>query len=132
MPLRLASTPFTLWMVEAKTRKSVFLREASRALGLEHVIVETARFEQLLTRPELHEGFDVVTTRAVRVDTKTLTTLQAFLRPGAQMLLFQGADIDDSAVRREPTLRVTAAHPLVPSLRSQLMVLTKERHGARP
>jgi 16S rRNA (guanine527-N7)-methyltransferase len=131
IPLRLASSPFALWMVEAKTRKSVFLREACRALDIKDVTVETARFEQLLTKPSLHEAFDVVTIRAVRVDTRTLTTLQAFLRPGGHMLLFQGADFDDAALRREPTLRQVAAHSLVPTLRSQLVVLTKDRLGVR-
>lgn len=132
IPLRLASHPMRLCMVEAKTRKSVFLREACRALGLDDVSVETARFEQLLTRPELHEGFDLVSIRAVRIDTKTLTTLQAFLRAGGQMLLFQGADVADDALKREPTLRRVAAHPLVPALRSQLVILAKERLGPRP
>ena len=78
-------------MVEAKTRKAVFLLEALRHLDIADASVETARFEQLLTRPELHEAFDVLTIRAVRVESATLVTLQAFLKPGGQMFWFQGA-----------------------------------------
>ena len=132
IPLRLAAAPFALLMVEAKTRKSVFLREACRTLDLGDASVETSRFEQLLTRPNLHEAFDAVTMRAVRIDTKTLTTLQAFLRPGGQMLLFQGSDVDGQTYRREPTVRQISAHGLVPALRSQLVVLAKERVGVKP
>ena len=66
-------------MVEVKTRKAVFLREAVRALGLRDAEVETSRFEELLPRPELHEALDLVSIRAVRIETRTLNTLQAFL-----------------------------------------------------
>ena len=51
IPLALALSDISLLMVEAKTRKSVFLREALRALGLSRGDVVTARFEELLTKP---------------------------------------------------------------------------------
>ncbi len=66
LPLRLAAPGLRLSMVESKTRKAVFLREAVRELGLDRVTVETSRFEELLSRPELHEGVDLVTVRAGR------------------------------------------------------------------
>ena len=44
----------------------------------------------MLTRPELHEAFDVMTIRAVRVESATLVTLQAFLKPGGHLFWFQG------------------------------------------
>ena len=47
-------------MVESKTRKSAFLREAIRQLNLLDSAVETVRAEDLLTRPELHESQDLV------------------------------------------------------------------------
>ena len=46
-------------MVEVKVGKSAFLREAIRQLELRHARVENARYEELLTRPELHERLDV-------------------------------------------------------------------------
>ena len=55
-------------MVEVKTRKAVFLREAVRELALKDAEVETSRFEELLSRPEMHESADIVTIRAVRVE----------------------------------------------------------------
>src|SRR5690606_38619474 len=77
LPFRLALPEARLVMIESKTRKAVFLREAIRELELADTTVEVARFEELLARPELHEGADLVTIRAVRVEPRTLTGLQA-------------------------------------------------------
>ena len=72
IPLKLASSNLALRMVEVKTRKAVFLREAIRTLGLRDAEVETSRFEELLPRAELHEALDLVSIRAVRIETRTL------------------------------------------------------------
>ncbi len=69
IPLKLASRSLALRMVEVKTRKAVFLREAVRALNLKDAEVETSRFEELLPRAELHEALDLVSIRAVRIET---------------------------------------------------------------
>jgi 16S rRNA (guanine527-N7)-methyltransferase len=90
IPLKLARPTLSLVMVEAKTRKAVFLLEAARHLGLNSASVETARFENLLTRPDLHEGFDALTIRAVRVEPRVLLSLQAFLKPGGEIYWFRG------------------------------------------
>ena len=124
LPLRLAAPGLRLSMVESKTRKAVFLREAVRELGLDGVTVETSRFEELLSRPELHEGVDLVTVRAVRVEPRTLVTLQAFLRPGGQLFLFRGpgGELVNSLT---PPLSWLATYPLIDGLRSRLVVLKK-------
>ena len=127
LPFALASPGPSLLMVESKTRKSVFLREAIRALGLPAADVATARFEELLTRPDLHEAHDVVTIRAVRVETRVLLGLQAFLRPGGQLFLFRGPASTDPADAAPPPLGWLATYPLVESLRSRLVVLAKRR-----
>ena len=89
IPLALACPGLAMRMVESKTRKSVFLTEAIRHLHIADASVETARFEQLLSRPDLHEAVDLVTVRAVRVEARTLMTLQAFLKPTGQAVLVQ-------------------------------------------
>jgi 16S rRNA (guanine527-N7)-methyltransferase len=127
IPLRLAVPRLSLWMVEAKTRKAVFLREAVRTLGLRNAQVEASRFEALLPRPDLHEAMDVVSIRAVRLESQTLLTLQAFLRPGGQMFLFRGPGGSDLAETPPPPLSWVATYPLVPALRSRLAVLEKAR-----
>ena len=127
IPLRLASKNLSLRMVEVKTRKAVFLREAVRELGLRDATVETSRFEELLPRPELHEALDLVSIRAVRVETRTLNTLQAFLRPGGKLLLFRGSNKSELEDSPPPPLDWMATYPLVDALHSKLVVLSKTR-----
>lgn len=129
IPLVLATPRLHLRMVEAKTRKAVFLREAIRELQIGRAEVETSRFEELLARPELHEGLDIVTVRAVRVEPRTLLGLQAFLRPGGQIFLFRGPGGADVAGALTPPLAWAATYPLVESLRSRLVVLEKKPIG---
>lgn len=127
IPLRLASPNLQLRMVEVKTRKAVFLREAVRELGLTDAIVENRRFEELLSRSELHEGLDLVSIRAVRVETRTLLTLQAFLRPGGKLLLFRGTGKNELEDSPPPPLAWLATYPLVDTLHSKLVILSKTR-----
>lgn len=127
IPLKLASKDLHLRMVEVKTRKAVFLREAVRELGLRDAEVETTRFEELLPRVELHEALDLVSVRAVRIETRTLLTLQAFLRPGGKLLLFRGSSKDDLEDAPPPPLAWMATYPLIDALHSKLVVLSKTR-----
>jgi 16S rRNA (guanine527-N7)-methyltransferase len=125
IPLALAVQSVRLLMVESKTRKSVFLREAVRALGLKDAEVVTARFEELLARPDLHEAHDLVTVRAVRVESRVLHTLQAFAKPGGLLFLFRGSGTSDPSESVTPPLTWKATYPLIESLRSRLVVLEK-------
>ena len=129
IPLALAVPRLRIRMVESKTRKAVFLREALRVLDLGRAQVETTRFEELLTRPELHEGLDLVTIRAIRVEPRTLLSLQAFLRSRGQLMLFRGPGGSDVADALTPPLSWLATYPLVESLRSRLVVLQKNPVG---
>jgi 16S rRNA (guanine527-N7)-methyltransferase len=124
IPLKLTAPLSSLTMVEVKARKSAFLREATRALELTSSTVETSRYEELLTRPELHEAFEVLTLRAVRVELRSLMTLQAFLRPGGLLFMFRGPGGPREPLS-VPTLRWVATHPLVETLQSRLTILQK-------
>lgn len=129
IPLKLAAPAVDLTMVEVKSRKSAFLREAIRHLDLANALVETARYEELLARPGLHESFGVLTLRAVRVEPRVMFTLQAFLKSGGQMLLFRGST-GPVAPDVVPPLQWVATHPLVDSLMSRLTILQKRAIGA--
>jgi 16S rRNA (guanine527-N7)-methyltransferase len=124
IPLKLASPAARLTMVEVKARKSAFLREAVRVLELTGTTVETTRYEELLTRPELHEAFGVLTMRAVRVEMRSLTTLQAFLAPGGTMFMFRGPG-GPTEPQSLPTLQWVGTYALVDSLQSRLTLLRK-------
>jgi 16S rRNA (guanine527-N7)-methyltransferase len=132
IPLKLALPGISLLMVESKIRKSAFLREAARHLSLSGVEVETARVEELLPRPDLHEASDVVTVRAVRVELRMMLSLQAFLVPGGRILLFRGAGASDAPSMLPPPLVWVATHPLVDALHSRLVVLQKAQVGGWP
>lgn len=124
LPLALTIPGVRLVMVESKTRKSVFLREAVRALDLTDAEVVTARFEELLSRPDLHETQDLVTVRAIRVEPSLFTTVQAFTRPRGAVFLFRGSGPEPSG-SLSPLLTWKATYPLVDLHRSRLMILEK-------
>jgi 16S rRNA (guanine527-N7)-methyltransferase len=129
IPLTLATPRLHMRMVESKTRKAVFLREALRTLGLGRAEVDTARFEELLARPELNEGADMITIRAVRVEPRTLASLQSLLKPGGYLFLFRGPGGADLAESLTPPLAWIATYPMVEALRSRLVVLRKDPRG---
>ena len=131
IPMKLAASGIALRMVEAKTRKAAFLREAIRQLNLGDTVVEASRYEELLSRPDLHEAAGVVTVRAVRIEVRLLTGLQAFLAPGGEIFLFRGSGGPDAPAALTPLLRWHANYPLVESLRSRLTVFRKVRLGDR-
>ena len=117
-------------MVEVKVRKSAFLREASRQLGLTATEVETTRVEELLARPQLHETFDLVSMRAVRIEMRMLNTIQAFLRPNGHVILFRGPHGPAEPVV-VPPLQWVDTYPLVEVMQSRATILQKLPIGAR-
>ena len=129
IPLKLALPRLRLTMVESKARKSAFLREAVRHLGLETTTVETARYEELLARPDMHEASDIVSLRAVRIEARVLFSLQAFLAPGGIVMLFRGPEGPQVPTALVPPLEWSATHQLVDSLQSRLTLLSKRRIG---
>jgi len=129
IPMALVLPSIQLLMVESKTRKSVFLREAIRALTLAGADVASSRFEELLARPDLHESHDLVTIRAVRTEPRVLSGLQAFVRPRGVIFLFRGATAADPSETIPPPLAWSATFPLLESLRSRLVILEKRPVG---
>jgi len=129
IPMALGVPSIRLLMVESKTRKAVFLREAIRAVELKEAEVAASRFEELLARPELHDAHDVVTIRAVRIEPRVLSNLQAFLKPRGLLFLFRGATAAYPSETVPPPLAWSATYPLIESLRSRLVVLEKRPVG---
>jgi 16S rRNA (guanine527-N7)-methyltransferase len=128
IPLALALPNASLLMVEAKTRKSVFLREALRALELTRADVVASRFEELLTKPRLHEAHDLLTIRAVRIETRVLMSLQALVRPTGEIFLFRTASGVQGPATVTPPLSWKASYPLLEQT-STLVVLEKRQIG---
>lgn len=124
IPLALSVAELGLVMVESKARKGAFLREALRQLELKGS-VESARFEELLPRPDFHEAFDFLSLRAVRTEPRTLISLQAFVRPGGRLLLFKAKNPSNRPVEFVPPLRWLESTPLIEG--SELQTLEKLR-----
>jgi len=131
IPLALALSSPHLMLVEAKARKSVFLREALRALEMSEAEVVTSRFEELLARPPLHEAHELLTLRAVRVEGAILMNLQAFVRPGGELFLFRAASGAEAPGSLMPPLSWKATFPLLEDQGSRLVVLTKRADRLR-
>ena len=114
----------SLRMVESKTRKAVFLREAIRTLNLTATDVEPVRAAELLSRPHLYESMDVVTLRAVRIDRKALAEIQSFIKPKGYLFLF-GTRTTSQAELAGPFFEHTGSHPLLSQWGSRLQILQK-------
>jgi 16S rRNA (guanine527-N7)-methyltransferase len=129
IPMLLAHPRLQILLVEAKIRKSVFLKEALRGLGVASGEVATARFEELLSRPDLHEAHDLLTIRAVRIEPRVLMSLQAFVKPSGELFLFRSGSTATAPIA--PPLFWSAAHTLLDSQASSLAVLQKREIGYR-
>ena len=92
IPLKLLRPDIHFVLVESKTRKGAFLREAVRHLELGGVDVESSRFDELASRPEFQAKADLVTVRAVRLDDEFWMSVATVLRPGGHVLLFGTED----------------------------------------
>jgi hypothetical protein len=64
--------------------------------------------------------------RAVRIEARVLTTLQAFVAPGGVVMLFRGPSGPAQPGMVVPPLRWTGTVPLLESLQSRLTLLTKQ------
>jgi 16S rRNA (guanine527-N7)-methyltransferase len=123
LPLALALPGTRLVMIEVKTRKSVFLREAARELGLADASVVTARHESLLSDPSFHDAFDLLSVRAVRVEARVFAALQAFVRPGGKLFHFRSTA--ETAPLLPPPLQLAGVYPLGEASKGQLLVIAK-------
>ena len=112
VPMKLASPGVRLRMVESRTRRAAFLREAVRRLGLDGTVVEACRLEDLAARGELRGKSDVVTVRGVRVEARLLRLIRPLIDSGGVVFLFRSAGDGLDAGLPSPW-RVDAEHPLL-------------------
>src|SRR5262245_23007968 len=87
LPLKIQRPHVQMTLVEARVRKTAFLREAVRELGLAAVRIEAVRVGRAGVAG-LNGNADVVTVRAVRIDAEVLRGIAALLAPGGRLLAF--------------------------------------------
>jgi 16S rRNA (guanine527-N7)-methyltransferase len=129
VPLALALGTATLVMIESRTRKAAFLREAVREIGVP-ATVETGRFEEVAADEQYRHWFEVVSIRAVRQDATTLSAAAALLRAAGVVALFRGPEGPDKvSLPPEVPLRWDQTVPLLRSTRSRLSSLFHVEHS---
>jgi 16S rRNA (guanine527-N7)-methyltransferase len=114
IPLKIARSALRLTMIESKERKSAFLREAIRALGLLDAAVETERFEVVSSRAEQEGMADFVTARAVKADLVLFEAAGRILKDEGRLLLFRPAhspSADPAGFERVNTVPLTDSPP---------------------
>ena len=87
IPLALALGAGELVMIESRTRKAAFLRQAALVVCL-HAIVESARFEDVAESPSYRGSADLVSMRAVRLDETSGRAAVSLLKPSGLFGVF--------------------------------------------
>lgn len=110
LPVKIWADQVGLTMVEANHKKSIFLREVVRAIGLQDVNVTSERAETLAENPDVARA-DVVTLRAVERFVKILPVALTLLAPSGRLALLIGREqIEvlprDVGIVWEPPIRV--------------------------
>jgi 16S rRNA (guanine527-N7)-methyltransferase len=89
IPLKIALPVVKLLMIESRTRKAAFLREATRLLTLADTEVFNGRIEEAALRPDLRGAAAWVSIRAVRVDRELWDAVAALLAHNGRVLWFR-------------------------------------------
>jgi 16S rRNA (guanine527-N7)-methyltransferase len=118
IPLKIAQPVLKLLMIESRTRKAAFLREAARLLALADTDVFNGRIEEATSRQDLRGTASWVSIRAVRADRDLWSAVSAFLAPDGRVLWFR-APADGAA--DTAGFSVQEVHPL--GTNSELAVL---------
>src|SRR6185503_18173741 len=112
IPLLIAQPTLQLTMIESKTRKAAFLREAIRVVGLPTANVVNERFEDVAQRADYSHGADFITVRAVKADAELFETAGQMLNETGRLFLFRpGHDPspDPPGFARMATVQLTDA-----------------------
>jgi 16S rRNA (guanine527-N7)-methyltransferase len=97
IPFALATNACELTMIESRSRKSTFLREAAHVVGLPAVRVLNSRFEEVSRSVELKKRFEIVTIRAVRVADEDWTRFADVLTAGGSIFLLHQLGLEHKA-----------------------------------
>jgi 16S rRNA (guanine527-N7)-methyltransferase len=88
IPLKIARPALKLTMIEARSRKAAFLREAARDLGLEDVSVLCDRVEAVAAHSSLANSAELITIRAVRFDSPVIDACRSLLLASGELFVF--------------------------------------------
>ena len=118
-PIKIVRPLAQLTLVESRSRKAAFLREAVRELSFSDVTIINDRFENLAGRTELAGTSDLVTVRAVRTDVALFDSSRGLLRQGAELFVFAKVG---TAVQPTPGFEPSRKVALIPGSSSELVI----------
>ena len=124
IPMALMLEGVELMMLEPRLKKSIFLREAVRELGIRGSVLST-RVEETVGDPRMLERFDSASIRAVRLGKPILECVARLVRIDGQVLLFSGQSSMLEQATMPPTLTYAGTVPLIRAQGSELFVLRK-------
>jgi 16S rRNA (guanine527-N7)-methyltransferase len=96
LPLKIKASHARLTMLESRERKAAFLREVLRILELPSATVAAVRFDEF--QPAARA--DLITVRAVRLDTTVFDAAAAVLKIGGQLMRFRTDNAAEFGDRR--------------------------------
>ncbi len=93
LPLKIARPNWSITLLEATGKKTLFLRHIVEVLQLEQITVIHGRAEELAHKPLYRASFDIVTARAVASLSTLLETCAPYCRVGGSMVLPKKGDL---------------------------------------
>ncbi len=123
LALKLMRPELAVTLVEPNKKKAAFLAEACRVLQVQQVQVLAEPFEQL----EANDLYDVVTTRALRLDVRLIQWSASALTTRGRLMAWVGAQDAARAARASLALCWQAAVPIPAS--SGRVILVGERQS---
>ncbi len=126
IPIKLWAPEISLTLIESNQKKSVFLREISRALTLTDIDIQTVRAETLPAA-----SFDVVTLRAVEKFQTVLPAAMSLVAPGGRLALLIGAGQISQAESLLSKFNTKMPIPL-PDSESRCLIVASKATGQVP
>jgi len=104
IPIKIARPDLSVTLLEATRKKSDFIAEAIRRMGLENTIALAARAEAIGHEPEHRERYDAAYARALS-ELRVLAELcLPLVRQGGYVVAQKGRDIDEELVAAKPII----------------------------
>lgn len=137
IPLAICRPEMHITLVESNRKKGLFLQHIVRTLCLSNVIVRMDRMEHLGKQEDLQATYDVAVARAVTSLGKLVPWGFPLLKPGGQLIVYKGLNLDQELVDTTKVLgqwdgRINVIHRIsIPELpvSSSIVVLAKKGGG---
>lgn len=124
IPMAVCIRRLQITMVESRSRKAVFLKEAVRELGLAASVM-SRRVEELGADPGFAQRFDGASMRAVRPTLSLLDAVARLLVVDGRVFLFANKSQRLDHATMPPSLAYCSTSPLIAARGSELVVLRK-------